>query len=292
VPKSVVLDIDEFQQNKTKEIIADLKFPLVIKPIEDSAQGRDVLCNIQNFEQLIIFLSKYFLSYHYALIEEFHGKLKSYRVLVFNRRILGIVLRQPASVIGDGTLNIEELINENNVRRKETYEFLGPIVLDDECQIRLKELGISADYIPAYGEEIVLCYTSNATRGGTYKSLGKQICKENRRLLVRVATVLNLGIAGIDVECKDINHPIEPSNGVIIEVNQRPSIRIHELPISGSAHFVTKEIMRSFIYRHPLSYLRALYSNKPTGFYIRTSLLISILGIIFFLATSASPHLN
>ncbi|CEG55857.1 UDP-N-acetylmuramyl peptide synthase [Legionella fallonii] len=282
VPSAVAIHVDEFNQNLTEEIIAELKFPLVIKPLLNGAQGKDVLCNIQTLEELLIHLEKLFASYDYLMIEEFHGKLKSYRVLVFNRKVVGVVIRHPASIIGDGKHTIEELIALTNIARKKTNDFLGPIIVDDECLIRLKELGIGVNYIPSIGKRIVLCYTSNATRGGTYEALGKQICKENRKLMIHVARVLDLGLAGIDVECADINTPIEGSNGVIIEVNHRPSIRIHEFPISGTPHLVTKQIMRSFIFRHPVAYLCSLYSNKHVAFYIRLFILISIIGLIYF----------
>lgn len=282
VPKAVSLHVSEFQQNKTDELIAHLKFPMVIKPLLNGARGKDVLCNIQTAEQLNVFLAQFFSSYDHLIIEEFHGKLQSYRVLVFNRKVIGVVARYPARVVGDGVHNIEELAKLTNIRRKEINDFLGPIILDDECQIKLQELGINKDYIPKLGEILVLGYTSNATRGGTYESLAKNICKENRKLMIRVASLLNLGLTGIDVECANINIPITQSQGVIIEVNHRPSIRIHELPMSGVPHLVTKKIMRSFIFRHPFAYFYSLYSNKPTAFYMRSFILMSIMILMFW----------
>jgi D-alanine-D-alanine ligase-like ATP-grasp enzyme len=282
VPKAVSIHVDEFKQNKTEEIIAPLKFPLVIKPV-DGSLGIGVLCNIQTLKQLLLFLTDCFSLYDHVLIEEFHGKLKSYRVLVFNKRVIGVVQRHPATVTGDGQHNIQELIDLANGEREKINPFLGPIKTDDECQIKLKELGIGVDYVPSIGEQVVLCYTSNATRGGSYEALGKQICKENRQIMRRVARVLDLGLTGIDIECADINSPLTQSNGVILEVNHRPSIRVHEFPLIGTPHFVTKQIMRSFIFRHPLSYLYSLYSNKPTAFYLRTLLTISIIGMVYWL---------
>ncbi|WP_274519349.1 UDP-N-acetylmuramyl peptide synthase [Legionella quateirensis] len=284
VPNAVAMHVDDFRQNKTKELVAGLKFPLVLKPLLDGSKGKDVLCNIQSIDQLIYFLNHYFSIYEFLMIEEFHGNLNSYRVLVFNRRVIGVVQRYPAFVTGDGTHNIEELVELTNKQRKIINDFLGPIVIDDEGKIKLNDLGKSTDYVPSVGERVILAYTSNATRGGTYESLGNQMCKENRKLMSRVASILNLGLAGIDVECTDINIPISQSHGVIIEVNHRPSIRIHELPLTGKPHLVTKTIMRSFIYRHPFSYLYALYTHRPTAFYMRAFTVSVILGVLYWLA--------
>lgn len=284
VPKSVALHRNEFQQHKTEELIPHLTFPLVIKPLLNGSQGKDVLCNIQTMEELQHFLSHYFNYYEYLMIEEFHGNLKSYRVLVFNKRVIGVVLRHPAKVTGDGIHTIEELVELTNKQRKEISDFLGPIRIDEECLIKLKELNIGTNYIPAVGEKVVLCYTSNATRGGTFEAQGDTICRANRKLMIQVASRLNLALTGIDVECEDINLPIQTTRGVIIEVNHRPSIRIHELPIHGSPHLVTRKIMKSFIYKHPLSYLHALYSNKPTSSYMRLSIVILVLALITLFA--------
>lgn len=284
VPKAISLSVFEFKEGKTEEKISKLEFPLVIKPLLNGSRGIDVLCNIQTLGDLKTYLSQYFLSYNHLIIEEFHGKLKSYRVLVFNRRVIGIVIRHPASVIGDGRHTIEELVDLANLKRQETSDALGPIEIDEECLIRLKELGLHPYSIPAQNEKIVLCYTSNATRGGTFESLDLHICKFNRQLMVKIASVLNITLAGIDVECHDLNMPLNQSGGVILEVNHRPSVRIHELPSSGKSSRVTKEIMKYFIYKHPLSYLKTLYLNQPTAFYMRTILLIFAVIIFFYLA--------
>jgi D-alanine-D-alanine ligase-like ATP-grasp enzyme len=250
----------------------------------NGSQGKDVLCNIQTMQELLHFLKNYFTYYEQLIIEEFHGKLNSYRVLVFKRRVIGIVQRFPATVFGDGVHSIEELVVLENKHRKAISDFLGPIVLDDECTIRLNELNINQDYIPSIGEKIVLAYTSNATRGGTYKSLANQICKENRKLMIKVASILNLGLAGIDLECTDINTPISQSHGVVIEVNHRPSIRIHELPLTGKPHLVTKKIVRSFIYKHPVAYIHSLYKNKHLSVYLRTTTVLLIIGLVYWFA--------
>lgn len=283
VPKAILLHRTDLQREPLENIIAELRFPLVIKPVDNSL-GIGVLCNIKTFKELSFFLKKYCDLYQSVIIEEFHEKLKSYRVLVFNRQVIGVVLCHPAKVLGDGKHTIQELIELANIKRNElkNNHYLSPIMLDEEAQIRLQELGINEEYIPAAGETIVLCYTSNPTRGGSYESLGVTICKENRNLMIKVASVLNLGLVGIDVECTDINIPISQSLGVILEVNHRPSMLIHEFPITGQPQSVTKKIMKSFIYRHPLAYLYSLYSNKSIKFYIRVIIVSAASAVIYW----------
>ncbi len=285
VPKAYLLKKNEFKDNSYLQKLSHLKFPLVVKPLNEG-KGKGVLCNINTLEELRNALSNAFSTYNLMIVEEFHANLSSYRVLVFNQKILGVILRHPAHVIGDGSHTIEELTHLTNKKRRHINEFLGPILLDTEAYICLREQGLSDDYIPKVGEKVLLAYTSNATRGGTYETVGKNICKENRKLMLKVAKVLNLKLVGIDVECQDINTPITHETGVIIEANEAPSVRIHEIPMYGSPTLVTRKIMRYFIYRHPLSYLYSLYFNKHTSFYVRCFMVALVIAIIYPLLAS------
>ncbi len=281
VPKGILFQSTSLEREPLENSVAELRFPLVIKPT-DGSLGIGVLCNIKTMDELSFFLKQYSSLYPSMIIEEFYGKLQSYRVLVFNRRVIGVVLCHPAQVVGDGKHTIEELIDLTNIKRNDIGDYLGPLVLDEECQIRLKELGIDQRYIPAAGETIVLCYTSNPTRGGSYESVGVKICKENRQLMIKIAALLNLGLVGIDIECTDINIPLSQSQGVILEVNHRPSILIHERPLNGKSQPVTKKIMRTFIFRHPLAYLHSLSSHRSIALFLKAAIVSLITASILY----------
>lgn len=281
VPKAITINKTDFEEGFLKEYVSELTFPLVIKPTLDGRRGRGVLCNIQTIEELTQHLASLFLDEDFISIEEFHGNLNSYRVLIFKNKLLGVVQRYPAHVVGDGKHNLEELIELKNIQRNKTSDMLAPILIDEELQIRLAELGLNLKYIPEENKSITLCYVCNSSRGGTFKALGKQICIENKQLLIRAARVLNLNLVGFDIQCNDINLPIETSGGVIIEANANPSVRIHEEATDGIPHNVTKPILRSLIWRHPFSYLWNLYKNKQSALYMRMALLLIIIGILY-----------
>lgn len=281
VPMATALHRSEYENGLLDVVMADLKFPVVVKPTLGGL-GKDVLCNVQALEQLRTFLDAMFPVYEYLSIEEFHGGLKSYRVLVFNKRIIGVIYREPAYVLGNGQHSIRELIDLTNADRAKLNDILAPIVIDEECHFRLAEHGITLDYIPREREKIRLGYTSNASRGGSFTALkNNRICKENRKLMVRIAELLNLDLAGIDVECEDISVPLELSSGVILEVNHCPSIRIHENPPIGEPNPVSKKIIRKLIFRHPFSYLAVLYRHERTYVYVRSFILLSFLAILY-----------
>ncbi len=277
VPKAAAIHIDTFKLGLMDEIMADLTFPLVVKPTF-GALGIDVVCNITDMDQLTIELTRLFSTNDLLTLEEFHGNMNSYRILVLNKKIIGVIQRYPARVLGDGQHTITELIASMNIERQQSGDELAPIVIDNECHIRLRKLGITPEYIPKQQELVILCYTSNASRGGTYQALSSKMCKQNRQLFIKTVSLLNLNIAGIDVECVDLDTPItHHSDGVIIEVNPNPSIRIHENPQYGKPTRVTGKVIRSIIYRHPGSYFYVLYKNKNTAPYIRSLMALPLL---------------
>ena len=284
VPKSIFLSASDFEQGLLEEALQDLTFPVVIKPTIDGGKGLDVLCNVQTLEKLKAYLADYFPRYEFVTIEAFHGNLNSYRVLILKSKVLGVVLRMPARIVGDSQHTIRELIDLTNIERQQINDFLKPIAIDQELSIRLDELGLNLDYIPIKDESITLGYTSNASRGGTYEALGRKLCKENKRLLIRATRLLNLNLVGFDVQCAAINVPIESSGGVIIEANSAPSVRIHEEPMNGVSNRydnVTKVILRSLIYRHPVSYIFGLFKNKRTAVYLRGITVMIFVGVIY-----------
>ena len=266
-------DEEEFESASSEELLGGLRFPLVVKPTQDTGVGYDVLCNVQSLEQLKASMKKRFKTHPFVSIEEYHGGLNSYRVLVFFQKVIGVTQRFPAEVQGDGVHTIEELISQQNVIREELQKkvSLGPIKVDEEYNIRFNELGISLKTIPSKGEKVTLCYTCNSTRGGTMKSLGKQICRENARLLAKAAKILNLNIVGFDVLCEDIMIPITKSRGIIVEANYNPDITIHEAPMFGKKIPVSNKILMRLIFKHPIQYIFNLIRNEVDPMYIKAA---------------------
>lgn len=269
VPKTIRISREEFQK-KTWDL-GGLRFPLVIKPTIGTSCGQDVLCNIQDIESLKFYLRKKFENsrYPYISLEEFYDNLSDYRVLVFRNKVIGVTKRIPAQVIGDGKHSILELIELENCKRDEYSSFvsLGDIKIDDELKIRMRELGITPDYIPKTEEVVRLCYNCNSTRGGAMISLGEKIHKENAKLFCKAAKVLGLNLVGFDVRCEDINIPIEKSKGVIIESNCCPDISIHEQPMEGIPNRVSYKILKSFVRNHFCWYIVTTLSKRVKKFF-------------------------
>ena len=286
-PKASFLDSADFDYHTLYEAVRNLKFPLVVKPQNWSSLGCDVNCNIPNFTVLYDLCQHLFKWYPSLSFEEFHPNLNGYRVLVHQNKILEVIERFPSTVVGDGKLTIERLVEKENRKRRKTKSFLEPILQDFEFEQALFEQKLNLWSVPEEGQKVVLGYTCNASRGGTIKTYTSGMCSENKKMFINIAKEFNLSLAGIDVHCVSLHVPIREGNGVVLEVNYNPSVRIHEEGLGGTTTQVTKIVMRSFIYKHPLSYalhamrtpqLKSYFFKVFGGFAVLLALSIFIIG--------------
>lgn len=283
VPKAVVVDRDRLTLNTLEELIRGLRFPLVAKPQRDTCRGTDVLCNIKELTVLANHVERLFKNHTHIQIEEFHQDLKEYRVLVLKNKVIGVVERFGAHVIGNGKHSIQELIDCCNKEREVLGArlTLSPLVVDEEYQQCLAEQHLSLASIPALGEKVRLCYTVNTGRGGTILSHGKKIHPRNRKYLCKAVRDLGLTLAGLDVLCEDINVSFDESKWLVLEVNHHPDITIHEVPNHGRSMPIAKTVVRQLIYRHPFAYLNLLSKNTKWSPYFRMGLCLFLFAMMY-----------
>ena len=274
-PKGISLIKPLFNIHNLMALVKDLKFPVVLKPQIWSGLGVNVICNIPHVKALYYECERLFNLYHELHIEEFYRDLNSYRVLILDGKIIDVIARESAHVIGNGRNTLEQLVNEENANRAKVSDFLKPMLFDEEANYCLQEQKVTPQSVPRMGQKIVINYTSNASRGGSIKSMPVSMCKKNKQLLLKVAKLLNLQFVGIDIECKSLDYPINETGGVILEANHNPSTRIHQEGVGGSSKMITAKVIRSLILRHPISYLYVFIRNSPFVFKI---LLASVVG--------------
>ncbi len=276
IPKSTTLAASEFSYDELLSATSELKFPLVLKPFLWSAKGRDVICNIPTMAKLYTICEQMLKLYPFLMLEEYHGDLQDYRVLVFKNQILAVVARYPAFVIGNGRDTIKKLVEDKNELRAKTSDVLKPIVLGYEANFCLENQNLTLQSIPEKDQRVQMGYTCNASVGGESESIPLTMCDENKKLFLKAASVLSLTLVGFDIACKNLAIPLGKDNGIFIEANKSPSMRIHEEEISGPPQYVSMNILRALIYKHPISYsfhLLKLYKYRVSIF---AALLIGI----------------
>ncbi|WAS03950.1 cyanophycin synthetase [Gloeomargaritales cyanobacterium VI4D9] len=221
-------------------------FPVVIKPL-DGNHGRGITLNIGTYPdaETAYDLAKQESKSGAVIVERYH-RGGDYRVLVVGGRVVAAAQRLPAQVVGDGRSTIAELVERLNQdpRRGEGHDnVLTRVVVNQTTEWVLRQQGYSLDSILRPGEVCYLKNTANLSTGGMAIDCTDTIHPENRWLCERAAQWVGLDIAGIDLITPDITQPLRQVDGVVVEVNAAPGLRMHLQPSEGTPRNVCAPIL-------------------------------------------------
>lgn len=222
----------------------EIGYPVVVKPL-DGNQGKGVILNITSRGQVVSACEEAFRHSRAVVVEKYIPG-KDYRVLVIGNKVSAVSERNPPYVTGDGIHTIKELVkqmNQNEQRGEDHEKPLTRIKLDAVAKDVLGRRGMQEDSIPAAGEEVSLRENGNLSTGGTARNCMNEIHPYNSMMAIKAAKALGLDIAGIDITTEDISVPLYQTQGVIIEVNAAPGLRMHLYPTCGESVNVAADIL-------------------------------------------------
>jgi len=219
-----------FRVSDEKQVIDycdKIGFPVVIKP-DNLDQGQGVFAHLSNKKQTLkAYRAASKLSKN-ILIEQ-HVNGDDYRITVLNNKVIKVVKRTAAGVIGDGKLNISQLID-----LEQKSEFLQDILrktgvmklsLDEEALDLLIDQNLNKHTVPVEGQYIALRRQSNMSTGGSVSLVNeKNVHPDNLSLAIRASQAANLDLAGVDLLIPDISKSWLESNAIICEINAQPQI--------------------------------------------------------------------
>ena len=217
-----------------ESVVEKIGFPLVFKPL-DGNHGKGASINVKTLEAAIE-------AFHHAkkysrkiIVERFITG-HDFRILVINNRFTAAALREPAHVVGDGILSIQELIDKENLDPRRGYgheNVLTEISVDKETRDQLNKLEYTLDTILPEGEKCYVKGTANLSTGGTSTDVTDIVHPHNIFIFERIARVIGLDICGVDIMASNLSDPLEVSGGVVLEVNAAPGFRMHLAPANG-----------------------------------------------------------
>jgi cyanophycin synthetase len=221
-------------------------FPIVIKPL-DGNHGRGITLNINSWRDAenAYDLAKSESKSGGVLVEKYYQG-RDFRVLVVNGKVIAVAERVPAHVIGNGKSTITELVAQVNQdsRRGEGHEnILTRITIDEHSEQVLAQQRLTVNSIPKKGEICYLKATANLSTGGTAIDRTEEIHPQNIWIAQRAARIIGLDIAGIDIASPEISRPLSEVDGVIVEVNAAPGLRMHLQPSEGTPRNVAAPIL-------------------------------------------------
>lgn len=164
---------------------------------------------------------------------------ENYRLLVVGDKVIGAVRRKAADILGDGVSTIQQLIDKENILRKE--RLLKPIKIDNEVYVRLRELNLSLESIPEIDKKVVLRYSCNLSTGGTTQECMNEVHPYYKKLAIDAVHAIGTEFGGVDIITTDISKQVRCG---INEINYNPGLRLHYKVDEGESVKVAIPIMR------------------------------------------------
>jgi len=231
-------------EEELEDTVESVGFPVVIKPL-DGNHGKGATVGIKSLEDAKIAWEKA-KEYSRWIIVEKQLQGADFRVLVVNNRLIAVAERVPAHVRGDGKQTIQQLIDETNSDPRRGYgheNVLTQIDIDNQTMRCIKKAGYELETVLKKGEKLYLKTTANISTGGTAIDVTDEVHPENVFLFERIARIIGLDVAGIDVIAPNVSEPLRETGGGIIEVNAAPVFRMICVPGEGTGRNVAGTVI-------------------------------------------------
>ncbi len=232
------------QVEELESTIKGIGFPVVIKPL-DGNHGKGATVGVTNMDEALRAWEKA-REYSRWVIVEKQLVGNDFRALVVNNRLVAVAERIPAHVVGDGKSTIQELIDETNADPRRGYgheNILTQIDVNAQTINCIKNAGYELDSVLPEDETLYLKTTANISTGGTAIDRTDEVHPENVFLFERIAKIIGLDVAGIDIIATNLSEPLRESGGGIIEVNAAPGFRMHLSPSEGIGRNVAEHVL-------------------------------------------------
>ncbi|MBK5215279.1 MAG: hypothetical protein JJE53_00500 [Candidatus Pacebacteria bacterium] len=223
------------------KIFNSLNKPVITKPNLGS-RSRHTTTHLSTPEEFLkAFKVARQLSPWVMIEEELSGYV--FRGTLIGGKLIAVLRREPAYIIGDGVHNVKELIeieNKNPLREGPIFHQLS---LDAEAIKELTHWGHTENTIPKKDEIITLGQKTSRAVGGGIIDMTDVVHPDNKIMLERVAEVLDDPLIGVDFIMDDVSvsWKDQPRCGVI-ECNSAPFIDLHHFPLVGKPRDVASAL--------------------------------------------------
>ncbi len=221
---------------------------VVVKPAKGN-QGRGVSVHLRG-RRAVEAAFDIARSERYAVLVEQFIAGPEYRVTVVDFHVVAAVMCCRPQVTGDGEKTIRHLIDDLNREPDRDGSRLSRLEIDDELLRELSLRRLTLESVPIPGQPVVLRPTGHLARGGVPVDVTSSVHPDNKQLCERIASVVGLSIAGVDLVMPDIARSHREVGCTVIEVNARPGVEFHLWPRAGTSRDVS-EIVLANLYHNP-----------------------------------------
>jgi cyanophycin synthetase len=202
--------------------------PVVTKPARGTASGAGITLDIADGRALRRGFARA-RAYSSGILVEEQVEGQNVRITVLAGEVLGVVLRTPALVVGDGRHSVVELIRSKNGRLEAGEpgnRMLWPIRVDGELRRVLRMQSLTLDSVPRDGQDVPLRLVANSGQGGEIEDARSRVHDEYLRMAVEAADAVGAALCGVDLIIPDLESPPTGNGTVINELNTTPSLYI------------------------------------------------------------------
>lgn len=223
------------------KIFHKLNKPLITKP-NIGSRSRHTTTHIHTEDEFLTAFKKARQLAPYVMIEE---ELSGFvfRGTLIGKKLIAVLRREPAYVIGDGVHNIKDLVEIENKNPLRAGPIFHKLTLDEEAEKELKNWNHTIDTIPKKDEVVTLGQKTSRAVGGGITDMTDIMHPDNKEMLEKVAETLDDPLIGVDFIMNDvsISWRDQPCAGVI-ECNSAPFIDLHHYPLVGKPHNVASAL--------------------------------------------------
>ena len=224
-------------EKKALKLFSTLDKPVIAKPNLGS-RSRHTTTHISTEEEMKrAYHLAHMLSPWVMIEEELSGYV--HRGTVIGGKLIAVLRREPAYVIGDGIHNVKELIEIENKNPLRDNKMFHQLALDGEAIKELLHWNRNENTIPKDKEIVTLGQKTSRAVGGGITDMTDVVHPDNKEMLEKIGKVLNDPLIGVDFIMDDvsISWKDQPKSGVI-ECNSAPFIDLHHFPLVGKPHNV------------------------------------------------------
>ena len=169
---------------------------------------------------------------------------EEYRFLIINDKLIGILRRIPANVVGDGKHTIKELVEIKNKNKLRGTKYTLPLekIKLNEIEINfLKMQNLSINTILKNKQQVFLRKNSNVSTGGDTHDMTNKIHTKYKKIAIELVKKLNIKVCGLDIIIPNIK---KFDKYTILEMNWNPAIHIHTYPLVGKNRHPANAILK------------------------------------------------
>lgn len=223
-----------------------LGWPVVVKPVSGHG-GTGVVTGIDSRRELTAAIESLGNTSAKAgdFLVESHVPGDDLRFVVVGEATVSVMRRSPASVRGDGSSTIAQLVEaKNRLRRQNPRLRMNLLVLDEAARVHLRRQGFDPSTVPPAGLLVTLSGAANISLGGDSHEVLDEVHPSLMELAVRAArAVVGLEFAGVDLLVEDHRLPLTEQQVHVCEVNTLPSVKGHHFPLFGTPRNVAESLV-------------------------------------------------